>query len=66
MTTDQAQATEQTAALDSDMNHVYCCDPNTAWCGTDISNHPEVSEDTPLDCIVCADLEDLPCPVCGL
>lgn len=43
------------AAGDSDLNHYYCCDPNVALCGTDISAMPETDED--IDCVVCADLE---------
>lgn len=60
-----ASAPEASAAPGSDMNHIYCCDPNTAWCGADISDHVEVAPDVPVDCVVCADLEDLPCPECG-
>lgn len=57
-----AAGSEATA---DDLCHVYCCDPTTAWCGTDVSDAPEVDESTDLDCVVCADLEDQPCPTCG-
>lgn len=50
---------------DSGMNHIFCCDPDTAWCGTDVSNDSEVGPDTEIDCVVCAELEDQPCPICG-
>lgn len=53
------------ATSGGDLNHVYCCDPDTAWCGTDVSDAAEVGPDTDIDCVVCAELEDLPCPVCG-
>lgn len=64
-TVETSPATDASTAPGSDLNHVYCCDPNTAWCGTDISTHAEIDSDTPLDCVVCADLEPLPCPTCG-
>lgn len=40
-----------------DLNHVYCCDPDVALCGTDISGDEEVEYDT-ANCVVCLDLED--------
>jgi hypothetical protein len=47
------------------INHIYCCDPDTALCGVDVSKHPVVDLDD-ADCAVCLDLEDQPCPTCGL
>ncbi|MFK4801738.1 hypothetical protein ACI3K5_24025 [Streptomyces sp. MPA0124] len=53
--------------LDSDQSttHVFCCNPDRALCGHDVSNDPEVDGPTPTDCVVCLDLEEQPCPVCG-
>lgn len=44
--------------------HVVCmvCDPNTGFCGTDVSNHPW-DYMSPISCIVCAELWE--CPKCG-
>jgi hypothetical protein len=44
------------------LNHIFCCDPDTALCGADVSDDELVDE---ADCAVCLDLEDLPCPTCG-
>lgn len=46
-------------SVGSDLNHLYCCDPDTALCGLDVSALPEVDDDT--DCVVCLDLEDTEC-----
>lgn len=46
------------------INHVFCCDPDTALCGVDISNDEIVDYDD-ADCVVCLDLEDAACPHCG-
>ncbi len=54
-----------TDSADSGVTHVYCCDPDTAWCGADISTTPEVPDYLPIDCPGCAELEPLPCPTCG-
>lgn len=48
-----------TAGVDLDLNHLYCCDPNVALCGTDVSAFPEVDDDT--NRVVCLDLEDDEC-----
>lgn len=39
--------------------HWYCCDPNIAYCGTDLSGVPKKDEGDM--CVVCEDLEDEPC-----
>lgn len=44
--------------------HVFCCNPDRALCGHDVSDHPEVDGPTPNDCVVCLDLEEQPCPRC--
>ncbi len=42
------------AVDDPDVDHLYCCDENRAWCGADISNmtaSPEGSGNT--ECALC-------------
>lgn len=53
-----------TTGLDSETVHVYCCNPDLALCGYDISDTPEVPSGVGHDCIVCLDLELQPCPIC--
>lgn len=55
MTTAPAPAPAATTTGD-DLDHLYCCDPDTALCGTDISDNTEADFEHP-DCVVCADLE---------
>jgi hypothetical protein len=54
------------ASTGDDLAHVYCCNPDVALCGTDVTGVPEVpDEDT--TCVVCLDLEDADfacCPTC--
>ena len=64
MTTQTAPAPTDTP-LDEVTTHVYCCTPDWALCGHDISQDPEVDGPTPTDCIVCLALEPQPCPRCG-
>lgn len=48
--------------------HIFCwCDVNLALCGADISESPiELGERAwPDMCVVCAELENSPCPRCG-
>jgi hypothetical protein len=54
-------------ATESDdcLRHVYCCDPETALCGTDLSDTDETDDDDAPTCVVCLDLEDVTCPRCG-
>lgn len=62
---------ESPATTDDDhndgLNHYYCCDPDKALCGRDISHHPEIDHniDNNNDCIVCTDLITSVCPICG-
>lgn len=58
MSTTLAPSTARTD-VDSDLNHIYCCNPNIAICGTDVSAHPEVDDD--INCVVCLDLEGGEC-----
>jgi hypothetical protein len=49
-----------------DLVHAYCCDENISICGLDITDHAEIDwwgEER--DCIVCLELEKLPCERCG-
>jgi len=64
MTTATAPAPSPTN-LGNPTVHVFCCNPDRALCGHDVSNDPEVPNPTPNDCIVCLDLEEQPCPHCG-
>lgn len=52
---------------DAELNHLYCCDEDTALCGLDISGMPEaeVIEGDPDICLVCDDLARQPCDKCG-
>lgn len=57
-------------APDSDgpdgLTHIWCCDPNVAHCGSDISGGADVAPTETLagspECVVCDDLDDEPCP----
>jgi hypothetical protein len=49
-----------TPSTSLDLTHVYCCNPDLALCGEDVSNTPEVDQDEQL-CMVCEDLEEQPC-----
>lgn len=62
LATAPAPATSDTG---SDTCHVFCCDPDIALCGEDVSDVPEVPAGVGDDCIVCLDLETQPCPRCG-
>jgi hypothetical protein len=46
------------------LNHIFCCEPDIALCGADISGDEIVDYDD-ADCVVCLDLEDKTCPRCG-
>lgn len=46
------------------LTHFFCCDPDRALCGRDISGDRE-DDVAEVDCVVCLDLEDGPCsPTC--
>ena len=62
MTTPQAAPTASRSNRSPDgLDHLYCCDPDTALCGTDISDTPELFDDGETTCVVCADLADDDC-----
>lgn len=65
MTTATMPTPAETTSTSDVIAHVYCCDPDTALCGHDITDMPEVDGPTANDCIVCLDLHDQPCPHCG-
>ncbi|MCI3277485.1 hypothetical protein [Streptomyces cylindrosporus] len=52
-----------TDTVDDGITHLVCCKEDIALCGTDVSGEPYVTEDVPIDCVVCLDFEA--CPVCG-
>lgn len=60
----EAIAAQQSTGTSQSLNHIYCCDPDAALCGADVSTHPEVDL-SEADCVVCVDLEDAICPTCG-
>lgn len=64
----QSTTVELPARADSDydLDHWYCCDPNIAYCGRDISGDAEGHADENL-CPLCALVEEnhIPCPECG-
>jgi hypothetical protein len=53
---------EQTATIEG-LEHIVCCDDNRARCGKDVTDEPWDIGEPP--CVVCADLEFLPCELCG-
>lgn len=61
MTTSLAPAPVKTTNGSSDLDHLYCCDPDLALCGTDVSDVPEIDADSDITCVVCADLDGEPC-----
>jgi hypothetical protein len=69
VSTETAPAPVTTDTGDSDLDHVFCCEPTMALCGVNIAGDPvnegEWTEDDPDLCVVCVDLSDLPCERCG-
>lgn len=61
-----AVAAPRRSAASSDLDHLYCCDPDLSLCGLDIADLDEL-EDFPDEdlCIVCRELGELPCERCG-
>lgn len=48
-----------------DIEHIVCeCSPDLALCGIDCSDMPWAEREHQ-PCVVCSDLEPLPCPRCG-
>lgn len=52
-----------TARPQPGVTHYYCCDPDLAHCGADISNEPEGSAPGELDCPLCLLVKW--CAICG-
>lgn len=44
-----------------ELDHYFCCDENRGLCGVDLSDAVIVTDDECADCVVCEDLEGLPC-----
>lgn len=67
MTNPQPVTLTRFAGSDPDLHHVYCCDPNLAYCGADITDHQFIDPSALITCVVCVELEELdaPCRVCG-
>jgi hypothetical protein len=65
VSTETAPAPATTDTGDSDLTHTYCeCTPLIALCGVTLSE--ELTEWAEEDlCIVCEDLDPLPCERCG-
>ncbi|MGW6292452.1 hypothetical protein [Streptomyces sp. NPDC055058] len=47
-----------------DLDHLVCCDEDTALCGADVSTHAWGVGGPAKMCDVCRDLKDLPCSRC--
>lgn len=67
MTTATLPAAVSVNTTDDDTDHWYCCNPDVAMCGLDISSAPFVRTDPRRLCPLCdlVDVEGLPCPVPG-
>lgn len=52
---------------DNPFKHYYCCDPDVALCGADISGEEEDVGDDDLEqlCPMCEVLDDRPCGAAG-
>lgn len=53
-----------TTSAGRDLDHMVCCDPDTAFCGLDVTDHPWADNGPESLCSVCADLDV--CPQCGV
>lgn len=55
--------TLEPALVDTDDpdHHYYCCNPDVALCGTDLTGHPYVDDE--VTCLICLAVEDYPCTV---
>lgn len=49
------------------LDHFWCCDPDVAYCGSDISDATErdFDEDAEDMCVVCYDMQFAICAKCG-
>lgn len=68
MSTQVETVPTSTDSDDDELIHVSCkCDPDVALCGADLTGCPMIGWDdypTPKDCLVCGELDELPCPRC--
>jgi hypothetical protein len=66
---EKSPETTDTGNDNDDLDHLFHCNPDIGLCGSDISGTPMAADDVviPKDnlCIVCDDLVDHPCPICG-
>jgi hypothetical protein len=44
-----------------DLCHLVCCDDDRALCGTDVTDSSWTDDDDETTCVVCHDLDGLPC-----
>lgn len=59
-----AAESAMTSDARTDLTHVACdCSPDTALCGVNVSDCEWT--DGEAGCVVCADLQYVPCPQCG-
>jgi hypothetical protein len=63
------RAPTDTGGEDDDLHHIWCCDPDVAVCGVDLTGVPDAGDvgDGVQVCPLCALAWDggLPCPVPG-
>lgn len=52
---------------DDDFEHYYCCNPNVAFCGADVTDDVDVGDDFDPECPcpMCEVLLGTVCPTCG-
>lgn len=61
-----SRANPDIAQCVGDVDHLYCCDPDLALCGEDISGDVDLGDDPlPQPCPLCEVLEHYACPRCG-
>jgi len=60
--TELVPATTGTGTTNRDITHLWCHNPDIALCGTDVSGYPEVANDVPATCVVCAGGPTKPTP----
>lgn len=56
-------ATEATP--DEGLSHVVCCIDDIALCGTVVADLDWMDDDEDPTCVVCRELENKPCRICG-
>lgn len=55
------------ADVDDEFEHYYCCDPDRAYCGADISGDEDLPDGVRPEnpCPMCEVLAGTNCPACG-